>query len=118
MKRTTVQKIITALFIALVIITIAMPTFATLNPLNVQPRPGVASEKVFNVAGTVLGIAQAIGVSVAVIILVVIAIKYITASAEGKSEVKKYATGYILGAVLLFAGVAILNIIQQFAVTI
>ena len=118
MKRTTVQKMIVALFIALIIMAMAMPTFATLNPQSVQAQTGAATTKVFNVAGSVLGIAQAIGTSVAVIMLVVIAIKYITASAEGKAEIKKYAVGYIIGAVLLFAGVAILGIIQQFAVTI
>lgn len=119
MKKISVQKAIAILMIALVIISISSVTFASaLRPEAVVPITGNATQKVFNVAGVILGVAQAIGVSVAVIMLVVIAIKYITASAEGKAEVKKYAVGYVLGAVLLFAGVAILRIIQEFAVTI
>lgn len=120
MKRTSIQKIITIFLIALLVISFSSISLATgtLNPDRVVAADGNATQKVYNVAGVVLGVAQAIGVSVAVIMLVVIAIKYITASAEGKAEVKKYAVGYIIGAILLFAGVAVLRIIQEFAITI
>ena len=119
MKRTTVQKLITLLLVALVVFSIATPVFASpLDPGSVTAASGEATQKVFNVAGIILGVAQAIGVSVAIILLVVIAIKYMTAGAEGKAEVKKYAVGYVVGAILLFAGVAVLNIIRSFAVTI
>lgn len=118
MKKISIKKIVAMLLVVLLILSITSASFAVLDPGKVVSRPGQASEKVFNIAGVILGVAQAIGVSVAVIMLVVIAIKYITASAEGKAEVKKYAVGYILGAVLLFAGVAILRIIQEFAVVL
>ena len=62
--------------------------------------PGV--DKVYSISGVILGIVQAVGMSIAVIILVWLGVKYIMASPDGKAEIKKQAFGYILGAVLLF----------------
>jgi type IV secretory pathway VirB2 component (pilin) len=53
---------------------------------------------------------------VAIIMLIVLAIQYIAASPEGKAEVKKNATVYIVGAIILFAASGILGIIRRFAI--
>ena len=55
-----------------------------------------------NTVSAVIGVIQAVGMSIAVIILVWLGVKYIMASPDGKAEIKKQAFGYILGAVLLF----------------
>lgn len=63
---------------------------------------GSLVDKTYSISGIILGVIQAVGMSIAVIILVWLGIKYIMASPDGKAEIKKQAFGYILGAVLLF----------------
>lgn len=74
-----------------------------------------ASNAVTNIIGSIINIAQIIGMGVAIIMLVVLAIQYIAAAPEGKAEIKKNATIYIVGAIILFAAAAILQIIKNFA---
>ena len=45
--------------------------------------------------------------------LLVIGIKYITASPEGKADIKGTAIAYLIGAVCIFAAVGILNGIKD-----
>ena len=71
-----------------------------------------------NIAGTILGVVQVIGVAVAVIMLIVLAIKYISAAPNDKAEIKKHAVVYVVGAVVLFAASGILEIIKGFATQI
>ena len=49
--------------------------------------------------------------------LMFLGIKYITASPDGKAEIKKSATQYVVGAVILFAASGILQIVKNFAVS-
>ena len=63
----------------------------------------------------ILGITQVIGIAIAVIMLIVLAIKYISAAPSDKAEIKKSATAYIVGAVVLFAASGIIQIIKNFA---
>lgn len=83
--------------------------------MNSQDKSG-ASEAAGNIIGMIINIAQVIGTGVAIIMLIVLAIKYIAASPEGKAEIKKNATIYIVGAVILFAASGLLGIIRNFAV--
>ena len=53
----------------------------------------------------------------AVIMLIFVGIKFITASPEGKAEIKKTAIIYVVGAILLFAASGILAIIKNLAET-
>ena len=62
-----------------------------------------------------LGLAQVIGIAIAVIMLIVLAIKYISAAPGDKAEIKKHAVIYIVGAVVLFAASGIIQIIKTFA---
>lgn len=92
------------------------PATASLsNTFNKQDNSG-ASEAASNVIGAIINIAQVIGMGVAIIMLIVLAIQYIAASPEGKAEIKKNSTIYIVGAVILFAASGILGIIRRFAV--
>lgn len=74
-----------------------------------------ASNAVTNIIGSIINIAQIIGMGVAVIMLVVLAIQYISAAPEGKAEIKKNSTIYIVGAIILFSAAAILQIVKNFA---
>ena len=75
---------------------------------------GRAGDTVTNVMGALVDIVAIIAAGVAIIMLIVIGVKYTTASASGKAEVKKDITGYVTGAVILFATSGILKLLQMF----
>lgn len=79
----------------------------------------VTGEKVYtstkSIVNIAIGVVQLVGVGIAVIMLIVLAIKYISASAGDKAEIKKHAVVYIVGAVVLFGAAGILGIIKNFA---
>jgi hypothetical protein len=92
------------------------PSTASLsNTFTKQDNSG-ASTAAANIIGMIINIAQVIGMGVAIIMLIVLAIKYIAAAPEGKAEIKKNATIYIVGAIILFAASGILGIVRNFAV--
>jgi len=118
MKKT--MKIIVALLLAiLLVMTLSQIAFADANIAldtfdNVSDDSG-AKSSVTNIIGRVIDIARVIGAGVAIIMLIVLAIQYISASPEGKAELKKTATIYIVGAIVLFAATGILSVIKKFA---
>ena len=59
------------------------------------------------------GIVQVVGVVIAVIIILVIGIKYMIGSAEEKAEYKKTMIPYLVGAILIFAGATIVNVVYN-----
>lgn len=75
------------------------------NPLN-------------NATTGVIGIVQYICYAAAVILLVILGVRFMTASPEGKAEIKKSAVIYIVGAVLVFAAGLILGLIVNTATPI
>ena len=129
MKINKIMKIIVALLlISLLTITFAQFAFAdadTIKPtsanlddwMNQEDTTGTG-EAARTIISQVINVAQIIGVGVAILMLIVLAIKYVAASPEGKAEIKKNATVYIVGAVLLFAAAGILGIIRKFAANI
>ena len=68
-----------------------------------------------NVMGTIIGVTRIIAAGIAVIMIVVLAIKYMMASPEGKADIRKTSTVYIIGAVVLFASSGILSLINKVA---
>lgn len=118
MRKLKVEKIIAIIMIALLVASVSTIVSASgiiVDPSDIRGQGTGASSAIQTISGDILGVAQVIGVAVAVIMLIVLAIKYISASPEGKAEIKKSAYVYIIGAVLLFGGVFILNIIQSFS---
>lgn len=61
----------------------------------------------------VLGIVQFICYAAAVVLIVILGVKFMTASPEGKAEIKKSAVIYVIGAVIVFAAGVILQIIRK-----
>ena len=126
MKLNKMMKIVVALLVLAVITIFASQViFAAIDPEDTNQDIGTsfvskddsgASQAAANIIGMIINIAQVIGMGVAIIMLIVLAIKYISASPEGKAEIKKNATIYIVGAVILFAASGILGIIRRFAV--
>ena len=128
MKLNKVMKLVVSiLLIALVAISFSQIVLAdgydptntdsSLTDMFKKTDESGASEAATNIIGMIINIAQVIGMGVAIIMLIVLAIQYIAASPEGKAEIKKNATIYIVGAILLFAASGVLAIIRRFAVS-
>ena len=114
MKLRKYSKIIIALLIIATICTSLNVVLGTRVSIpEGGPVNGGASTAANNIVGAVITMVQIIAFAAAVIL----GIKYITASPDGKAEIKKSATQYVVGAVILFAASGILQIIKNFAVS-
>lgn len=71
--------------------------------------------KVNSVTGTIITAIRIIGVAVAVVMLLTVAMKYMTAAPGDKADIKKSAIQYVVGAIVLFGTVGLLEIISKFA---
>ena len=112
------SKIITALIIVAIICNICSIVFAADMYVDITPSSSTLASSVQNIGGYILGVAQVIGMIVAVVMLIVLAIKYISAAPNDKAEIKKHAVVYIVGAIILFAASGILGIIKNVATII
>lgn len=120
MKKKTVKIISSLVIIAIMLMSMSTFIFAAdyLDPGSITPQDTPAATSVQNMAGQILSIVQIVAVSVAIIMLIVLAIKYISASPEGKASIKQSAVLYVVGAVLLFGASGVLEIVKQFAETL
>ena len=95
-------------------ISVVQAADATLRPNQITPQTeGDIQDSVKGIGGSILGVLQVVGIVLSVIILVVIGIKYMMGSAEEKAEYKKTMIPYLVGAVLIFAGTTIVNVVYQ-----
>lgn len=65
------------------------------------------------IGNVIVWLVRTVGESIAVIMLIVIGIKYVLGSVEEKAEYKQSMWPYVLGAVLIFAGSALTDIIYK-----
>lgn len=108
-------KIITAIVIFAMIMTLSLSVFA-LKPDDIQATTSTnVTNSVKNIGGKILGVLQTAGVAVAVIILIVLGIKYMMGSASEKAEYKKTMIPYVIGAIFIFAAPTIANIVYSMA---
>ncbi len=110
-----VMKIVTALLLIAMLCNICTTVFAEDMYVNITPSNSTLASSVQNIGGYILGVAQVVGMIVAVVMLIVLAIKYISAAPNDKAEIKKHAVVYIVGAIILFAASGILGIIRNVA---
>jgi len=111
-----IMKIGLAILLALILLSIAItPVYALDDPSQVTSKDNPLADKTQSIGGVLLGIAQVIGVAVAIIMLIVLAIKYISAAPNDKAEIKKHLVVYVVGAVVLFGASGILGILRQLA---
>ena len=114
-----VMKILTVLLLIAMLCNICTTVFADFDGFaEIKPASSQLATSVQNIGGYILGVAQVIGMVVAVVMLVVLAIKYISAAPNDKAEIKKHAVVYIVGAIVLFAASGILQIIKNVALII
>ena len=102
--------------VILLIIFLSNVSFATIDTSQYKSitQIGESDMGIFrDIGGKILYVVQFVGYSVAVIMLAVMGIKYIISSPEQKADLKTRFTPYAIGAVLLFGGSSILNIIYR-----
>lgn len=109
-----VTKIISIILVVMTILSAFSMVFAS-GPSIPNPSNPTGATDVENIAGGVIYIIQIIAFTAAVIMLIFVGIKFITASPEGKAEIKKTAVIYIVGAILLFGASGVLALIQTLA---
>lgn len=111
LNKKSIKVLSMVLLVAMLLVTVlgtvscavAVPT-----PSDVQPTGGIT-----DTVGTVLGIIRWAGIAIAVGVAMFVGIKYITASPDGKAEVKKTLILYIGGIVLLLSASAVVTFIQD-----
>ena len=101
--------------------TMKILAFVVTSGVNLTPNQITANidsnsqTQITSVGGKIVGIIQVIGIVIAVVVIMVVGIKYMMGSVEEKAEYKKTMMPYIIGAVLIFAGSTLANVVYQFA---
>ena len=118
MVKSKVFKIIICILLTMfVTIAIAKPALAVkvdLDEIRNHHDKSNATNKATDVVSAVINVVQIVAAGIAIIMLVVLGIKWISASPSGKAEIKDGATVYIVGAVLIFAAIGLLEIVKRF----
>lgn len=89
------------------------PWKSTLDTLDKSKDSTKASEKVKKVVSTILVGVKIVGITVAIVILLVLAMKYMTAAPGEKAELKKSMVPYLIGVIIIFGAVSILQLIDS-----
>lgn len=110
-----ISKIISVVLIITTILSAFCMVFADEVPIPSGSKPASGADEVSNITNMVIYVIQIIAFAAAVIMLIFVGIKFLTASPEGKAEVKKIAVIYVIGAILLFAATGILQIVRSLA---
>lgn len=75
---------------------------------TIQPdNGGVGKTGIGNATNTILGFVQFVGYAIAIGMLIYIGIKYATASANEKADLKSMSVKYVIGAVLIAGATAV-----------
>ena len=115
MNYKTVTKIITILLIIATILGAVSMVFADSIEIPGGTNTGVSGTGLDTTAKNIIGIVQFICYAAAVILLVILGVKWIAAAPEAKADIKKSAVIYVIGAVMVFAAGAILQVIKSVA---
>ena len=103
---------ILSIIMLVVMMLVVIGSSVSAEPTVPTPSNVTINSSVSNTVNTVLGIVKYGGIVVAVCVAMFIGIKYITASPEGKAEVKKTIMFYVGGIVILLSASAIVAAIQ------
>lgn len=106
MNKTT--KIITIFAIIAILLSVTNVVFGLGITIQQPQDSGIKT-----IGGKVIGIIQVFGNVIAVGMLIVLGIKYMLGSAEDKAEYKKSMIPYLIGAVLIFAGANLADVIYN-----
>ena len=69
--------------------------------------------RIIPLGNIVVGVVRAVGTAIALLMLTIIGIKYIMGSVQEKAEYKQTMWPYIIGAILIFAGSSLVDVIYR-----
>ncbi len=109
--KNTKKKLLTLVMVLALVLIFVLPTIVGANEI---PNPNaVTDQNLKTAASNIIGIAQFVGIAVAVIMLIVYGIRYFTAAPDKQAELKKAVWGYLIGAVCIFGAVTILQFVKK-----
>ena len=121
MKKTKILKILVSVFLIIALLMLfthnSFASFVDLDKFNNAKDKSNATNTVSKVLGSTINVIQVIAAGVAIIMLIVLGIKWIYESPSGKAQIAKSARYYILGAIIIFAAVGLLQIVKNFTNT-
>lgn len=113
------KRIKIAVFLVAIVLILfnTIPVRAAMLPSDAFGKVSEANGKDYitktqNFSVTIITVVQIVGTAVAVCMLIMLAIKYMRMAPEGKADVKKSATTYVIGAFILFGGVGLLQVFK------
>lgn len=104
------MKIVSTLMMAVMMIMVATPVFASTN-VTVTPVPPTGTQNILTLAGKILGFLQWIALIGGVLIIAILGIKYMMGSLEEKAEYKKSMIPLIVGIVVVMGATTIANLL-------
>lgn len=114
LKKISIFLVIIALIICIMPAKTSASVFdPIMNPDGYDPGKIETPEKVQEVSDTILGVIYYIGVFISVGGLMFMGIKYMMGSIEEKAQYKETLVPFMIGAILLFAGINILKLIYD-----
>lgn len=114
LNKKSVKIISTMLLVVMLLLSFSTVAFAAEGIFGINPSPD--SSKLgngANLANTILSALMWIGVAIAVGMMIFLGIKYVTASPDGKADLKKQLGIYILGFVFIVGATTIVGIINN-----
>lgn len=105
------KKLITAIFVIIIILSISCVTMAT----TISDFNGQASGEFNKVGNAAVKVLSTFGMVLSVIVLIVLGIKYMIGSAEEKADYKKTLLPYVIGATVTFGASSIASVIYNIA---
>ncbi len=114
MKKINMKAIVAVMIVILTVVLCVAPVFAVkiTNDIDITPSQ-VHNDKLTSTGNSILGYIKVIGTFIAVGVLMFLGIKYMTASANEKADIKKSIIPYIIGAIILLVAVNIVPIIAN-----
>lgn len=112
MNTKKIMKVISVLFVIFAILSVVnMVMGAQIS--DIKPSAPQGGTQVTTITNRIIYIIQMICYAAAFIMLLVLGIKFISASPDGKAEIKKSAVIYVIGALLVFGAGALLGVISN-----
>ncbi len=116
MKKYIISIIVVVLLILVISSTMykvqALGLDAFTNPQDYKSNVG-DNTKLLGFGNIIVWVVRTVGTAISVLMLIIIGIKYIMGSVEEKAEYKQTMWPYVVGAILIFAGASITNMIYE-----
>lgn len=125
MKAKKITKFLIITLISLLIISVATAVYGAstqdalnaMEAMNQNVSDSSSGNKLGGIINSVIGLIQIAGTGIAMIMVTIFGIKYIMASPSDKADVKKQIAPMIIGAIILFGSVNLVNIVTKIAMS-